>query len=305
MAEEKKFYWLKMMRGFFKRHDISIIENINPNDKKIGKQYVLFYIKLMLESIDHEGTLRFSEELPYDYEMLAAVTDTETEIVEAAMDLFIKLKMVEIFDDETIFLPGVLKLIGSETAAAERMRKQRKGNNSVTKTNNVQKCYIEKEKEKKKDKELEKKIEEEERENNCEQVTEKYAALCPSLPPLEILSDSIKTDLIESIEKYGLEKFDLLFKKAEASAFLTGKNDRKWLATFDWLIKADNMAKVLNGNFDNKKPKKAYSEADKLFLSEDELLELVIKKSDEEPVTIANNENLKVRAEALKEKLRE
>ena len=48
MAETKKYYWLKLKRDFFKRHDIRIIEEM-PN----GKDYILFYNKLLLESIDH------------------------------------------------------------------------------------------------------------------------------------------------------------------------------------------------------------------------------------------------------------
>jgi hypothetical protein len=32
---------------------------------------------------------------------------------------------------------------------------------------------------------------------------------------------------------------------------LKGGNDRNWSATFDWLIKDANMAKVLDGNYDN------------------------------------------------------
>ena len=46
----KKYYWLKLKKDFFKRHDIQIIENM-PN----GKDYVLFYLKLLVESVDHEG----------------------------------------------------------------------------------------------------------------------------------------------------------------------------------------------------------------------------------------------------------
>ena len=41
-------------------------------------------------------------------------------------------------------------------------------------------------------------------------------------------------------------------KKAEKSDFLKGKNERNWTATFDWLIKDSNMAKVLDGNYDNR-----------------------------------------------------
>ena len=82
MAESKKFYWLKLKRDFFKRHDIRIIEEM-PN----GKDYVLFYLKLLLESIDHEGSLRFSDTIPYNEQMLAVITNTNIDIVKAAMKL--------------------------------------------------------------------------------------------------------------------------------------------------------------------------------------------------------------------------
>lgn len=43
-----------------------------------------------------------------------------------------------------------------------------------------------------------------------------------------------------------------LFEKAEASDFLKGANARNWSATFDWLIADVNMAKVIDGNYDNR-----------------------------------------------------
>ena len=52
---------------------------------------------------------------------------------------------------------------------------------------------------------------------------------------------------------YTLEDFQRLFEKAEASDFLKGRNKRDWTATFDWLICDSNMAKVLEGNYDNRK----------------------------------------------------
>ena len=120
MAENKKYYWLKLKRDFFKRHDIKIVESM-PN----GKDYILFYLKLLLESIDHEGTLRFSETIPYNEQMLSVVTDTNIDIVRSAMKIFIELNMMTVFDDQTIYMAEVQKLIGSETAGAERVRKHR------------------------------------------------------------------------------------------------------------------------------------------------------------------------------------
>ena len=51
---------------------------------------------------------------------------------------------------------------------------------------------------------------------------------------------------------YTLDDFRRLFENAEASEFLKGQNNRNWTATFDWLVADANMAKVLDGNYDNR-----------------------------------------------------
>lgn len=122
MAEkkDKKYYWLKLKKDFFKRHDIQIIENM-PN----GKDYVLFYLKLLVESVDHEGGLRFNETIPYNEQMLSTITNTNVDTVSKAMELFRSLGMVEVLDDRTIYMNEVSKLLGSETYWAEKKREQR------------------------------------------------------------------------------------------------------------------------------------------------------------------------------------
>ena len=157
----KKYYWLKLKRDFFKRHDIRIIEEM-PN----GKDYILFYLKLLLESIDHEGSLRFSDAIPYNEQMLSVVTNTNVDIVKAAMKLFIDLNMIEVFDDQTIYMNEVEKLIGSETDSAERVRRHRLAtqatsgnalqcNTDVTTSNDC----VTQSKSKSKEKEIEKELE--------------------------------------------------------------------------------------------------------------------------------------------------
>ena len=126
MAETKKYYWLKLKRDFFKRHDIRIIEEM-PN----GKDYILFYLKLLLESIDHDGNLRFSDAIPYNEQMLSVVTNTNIDIVRAAMKIFIELNMMDILDDKTIYMTEVDKLIGCETKWAEKKRLYRAKEDNV------------------------------------------------------------------------------------------------------------------------------------------------------------------------------
>lgn len=120
-GREKKYYWLKLKRDFFKRHDIRIIEKMQN-----GKDYVLFYLKMLLESIDHEGELRFSDAIPYNEEMLSVITDTNVDVIRQAMRIFIDLGMIEVLEDETIYMNEVQKMIGSESAGAERVRRHRK-----------------------------------------------------------------------------------------------------------------------------------------------------------------------------------
>ena len=151
MADSKKYYWLKLKRDFFKRHDIRIIEEM-PN----GKDYILFYLKLLLESIDHEGKLRFSDAIPYNEQMLSVVTNTNVDIVRSAMKIFIDLNMMDIFDDQTIYMAEVDKLIGSETEWAKKKRLQRTKGDIVPQLSS--KCPTEIEKETEKEKEIDKEI---------------------------------------------------------------------------------------------------------------------------------------------------
>ena len=115
-----KFYWLKLDKDFFKRHDIKIIESM-PN----GKDYILFYLKLLCESLDHDGSLRFNDQIPYNEDMLATITNTNPDTVRSAIKVFSELKMIEILDDGTYFMNAVNKMIGSETKWAGYKRDQR------------------------------------------------------------------------------------------------------------------------------------------------------------------------------------
>ena len=138
----EKFYWLKLKRDFFKRHDIRIIE-----DMQNGKDYILFYLKLLCESVDHEGNLRFSEQLPYDEKMLSVITNTNIDVVRSAITIFTKLGMMEILDDGTYFMNEVNKMIGSavDNDNANRQRRFRERQkallNEPQNDTTLQDCY--------------------------------------------------------------------------------------------------------------------------------------------------------------------
>lgn len=138
-TEEKKRYWLKLDKDFLKSSQIKVIKNM-PN----GKDYVIFYLALMLESVETIGHLRFSNLVPYNEDMLASVTDTNVDIVRTAVKIFESLGLMEILDDGTIYMTQVAEMTGKESESAERVRRYRlkqkqqlalQGNGNVTNSN--------------------------------------------------------------------------------------------------------------------------------------------------------------------------
>lgn len=88
---------------------------------------------------------------------------------------------------------------------------------------------------------------------NYQQIAGMYNETCVSFPRITKLSDSRKRAIKARLKQYTIEDFKKLFTMAEESSFLKGQNDRDWSANFDWLIKDSNMAKVLDGNYADKK----------------------------------------------------
>ncbi len=130
--EDKRFYWLKLKRDFFMRPEIRIVEAM-PD----GKDFILFYLKLLCESVDHSGSLRFSEDIPYTESMLATITNIDEEIARKATKVFSELRMIDILEDGTYFMNDVDGMTGSETAWAEKKRKYRETPKSLTDEDNV------------------------------------------------------------------------------------------------------------------------------------------------------------------------
>jgi predicted phage replisome organizer len=92
-----------------------------------GEKYLLFYLKLLVESLDHSGNLRFSDTVPYNDKMLSAITGTDIDIVRTAVNVFSELGMMEKQDDGTLFMAQVLVMTGNETEWAGKKREYRKG----------------------------------------------------------------------------------------------------------------------------------------------------------------------------------
>lgn len=194
---EKKYYWLKLPRNFFGKHYIKILRA-----KENGELLVLFYMWMLTEAIDHEGRLRYSEDIPYDEEMLAEASGFALHIVTQALQQFTKLELVITESDGTLFMPKSIEMIGSESASAQRVREYRERKNSkekkpetventesndnVTKCNSdVQKSNIEKE--------LEKELEKENKKGGKRETTQSiFERLLPEYTISDVMADKLR-----------------------------------------------------------------------------------------------------------------
>ena len=132
MAEysKEKLFFLKLNKNFFDQYWVKIRE-AEPN----GDKYILFLIKLMCESISHNGYLRFNESIPYDEKMLAVITNTDIDVVRTAIDLFKNMNIIEFTEDRTLFIPMVPSMTTSITEGALKKQEQiaRRGGKEVEK----------------------------------------------------------------------------------------------------------------------------------------------------------------------------
>lgn len=87
---------------------------------------------------------------------------------------------------------------------------------------------------------------------NYQRIVDMYNEICISLPRVKSLSDARKKSIKARLRKYSEADIQQAFINAEESDFLKGSNNRNWTADFDWIMKDTNIAKVLDGNYENR-----------------------------------------------------
>ena len=96
-----------------------------------------------------------------------------------------------------------------------------------------------------------------ERKDICQNILDLFNEICCSFGGAKNITKNRAEIIGSSLKTYSLDDFKKVFEKAEQSDFLKGNNNRNWSASFDWLIKEDNMVKVLEGKYDGKQNKQS------------------------------------------------
>lgn len=120
MADNKKYYYLKLKDNFFDSEEMIILQNMDN-----GYIYSDILLKLYLRSLKNEGKLMFKNLIPYTPSALAQVVRHPVEVVKKALETFQQLELVEILDNGAIFMTDIQNFIGESSTEADRKRAYR------------------------------------------------------------------------------------------------------------------------------------------------------------------------------------
>ena len=88
----------------------------------------------------------------------------------------------------------------------------------------------------------------------AEQIVSIYHRCLGGLPKVATLTEKRKVAIRKRTESHlkTLEDWEAYFMDASTKQFLFGRNDRKWVADFDFLLREDVIAKMQEGKYDNR-----------------------------------------------------
>lgn len=219
-----------------------------------GNNIVLIWVMLltMAGRCNANGMIFLTENIPYTPKMLADELDFEENTVQLALQALEQLGMIVTNNgyfaiagwEEYQNIEGMEKIREQNRIRKQRQREKEKllPNNSHVTSRDSHATDID----------IDKELDKEKEKIDYQRIVDMYNDTCVSFPRLKSLSENRKKAIKARLKTYSYDDFKTLFEKAEASDFLKGKNNKDWSATFDWLIKDSNMAKVLDGNYDNR-----------------------------------------------------
>ena len=122
MAENRRYYWLKLKEDFFTDKRIKRLRKISGGDT-----YTIIYLKLLLLSLKDSGKLYYDGvETDFIKEIALTIDESEDNVM-VTVNYLVTQRLIEVIsENDEYFLTEIPSLIGSETASTRRSRKYRK-----------------------------------------------------------------------------------------------------------------------------------------------------------------------------------
>lgn len=263
MADVK---WIKIVVDIFDDEKIKLIEHLPDGDSII---VCWFKLLCLAGKQNNFGVLMLNDRIAYTDEMLATVFRRPLQTIRLALETFEQFGMIEIING-AITIPNwgkhqnadkMQELREYNRLAQQKSRARRKALAAVNDMSiTCQPCQDT-------DIDIDKDID---IENNSTEVApaakSDYGKIAEAWNSLnlsrvtKIAAGSERDKLLKRrIKDYGVDGVLNAIENVRNSAFLTGGGQSGWTATFDWFLKPNNFCKVLDGNYNDKKPNKPNS----------------------------------------------
>ena len=114
--QKSRYYFCQFKKDFFKDHPHDVIRSFEG-----GREAMLLYIELLLESAGHEGHLLFNDHMPFTPELIAAKFQTPIEVVKRSLEILESVEIVTRDESGELILKDFHKYVGSRTNMADYM----------------------------------------------------------------------------------------------------------------------------------------------------------------------------------------
>lgn len=120
MAENRRFYYLKLKENFYNSETMVVLESM-PD----GLLYSNLLLKMYLMSLKSGGILMLNEHLPHTVQTIATFTRHQIGTVERAIKVFMEFGLVEVLTDGAFYMADIQLLIGQSSTEGERKKRER------------------------------------------------------------------------------------------------------------------------------------------------------------------------------------
>lgn len=259
-----KVSWIKIETEMFNNSKIGHIRNLPE-----GNNIVLIWVMLltMAGRCNANGLIFLTENIPYNEKMLADELRFDESVVRLALSVLEKFGMIT-RDGNLLTIPGWeehqniegMDKIREQNRIRKQKQRERQRNMieqdmSQDLSRDVSRDVTQQNKSKNKKEEKDNKLivsKDTICQTDVRRVIEEWNKLQEvGINPIRYIKPSSKRyQLLKGrIREYGLDDVINAIENVRNSDFLRGENNRGWMITFDWFVKPNNFAKVLEGNY--------------------------------------------------------
>lgn len=251
MANNKRYYWIKLNKDFFRQKEMKLLRKIAGGDT-----FTIIYLKMLLASANSNGILRYESVCDSVAEEIALDIDEDIDNVEVTLNFLQAKGLLEVNQEGDCFLPESVKMVGSEGASAERKRKydarkkeKELQSNGIALQSNTQVTISNTEIDK--DEEID-----EEEDKDClfddpsnHPTIKKFIKKWNSNKVVNKINEPLlieyEKELNDLSEIYQVEDIFKAISKISESNYLLS------VINIDWFLKKDNFRGVLSGKYDD------------------------------------------------------